>query len=149
MTQIHVAQLRVQDVVDVLSNVQSLAFLDKSVFEAIGEQLQVIHRARYKQEIDPDGNPWVPLSEKYLASKKEKGAYQDILQYTGKMLDTLTHQANDYGVKFGSNAIQAASQHYGRDGIPSRKFIGINDADRVIIADEIRDAYEIWLAKNS
>lgn len=149
MTAIHVAEMRVQDVVDVLSSVQSLAFLDKSVFEAIGEQLQIIHRKRYKQQIDPDGNAWAPLNEKYLAKKKEQGAYLDILQYTGKMLDTLTHQATDYGVKFGSNAIQAASQHYGRDGIPSRKFVGINDADRVIIADEIRDAYEIWLAKNS
>lgn len=149
MTAIHVAEMRVQDVVDVLSSVQSLAFLDKSVFESIGEQLQIIHRKRFKQQIDPDGNAWTPLSEKYLASKKEKGAYKDILQYTGKMLDTLTHQATDYGVKFGSNAIQAASQHYGRDGIPSRKFVGINNDDRAIIAEEIKDAYESWLAKNS
>ena len=109
MTAIHVAEMRVQDVVDVLSSVQSLAFLDKSVFESIGEQLQIIHRKRYKQQIDPDGNAWTPLNEKYLAKKKKEGAYKDILQYTGKMLDTLTHQATDYGVKFGSNAIQAAS----------------------------------------
>lgn len=149
MTQIHVAELRVQDVVDVLSSVQSLAFLDKSVFDSIGEQLQIIHRKRYKQQIDPDGNAWTPLNEKYLAKKKEQGAYKDILQYTGKMLDTLTHQATDYGVKFGSNAIQAASQHYGRDDIPSRKFVGINNDDRAIIAEEIKDAYESWLAKNS
>ena len=46
MTAIHVAEMRVQDVVDVLSSVQSLAFLDKSVFESIGEQLQIIHRKR-------------------------------------------------------------------------------------------------------
>lgn len=149
MTAIHVAEMRVQDVVDVLSSVQSLAFLDKSVFESIGEQLQIIHRKRYKQQIDPDGNAWTPLNEKYLAKKKKEGAYKDILQYTGKMLDTLTHQATDYGVKFGSNAIQAASQHYGRDDIPSRKFVGINNDDRAIIAEEIKDAYEIWLAKNS
>ncbi len=149
MTAIHVAEMRVQDVVDVLSSVQSLAFLDKSVFESIGEQLQIIHRKRYKQQIDPDGNAWTPLNEKYLAKKKKEGAYKDILQYTGKMLDTLTHQATDYGVKFGSNAIQAASQHYGRDDIPSRKFVGINNDDRAIIAEEIKDAYESWLAKNS
>ena len=149
MTAIHVAEMRVQDVVDVLSSVQSLAFLDKSVFESIGEQLQIIHRKRYKQQIDPDGNAWTPLNAKYEAKKKEDANYQDILQYTGKMLDTLTHQATDYGVKFGSNAIQAASQHYGRDGIPSRKFVGINNDDRAIIAEEIKDAYEIWLAKNS
>ena len=149
MTAIHVAEMRVQDVVDVLSSVQSLAFLDKSVFESIGEQLQIIHRKRYKQQVDPDGNAWTPLNEKYLAKKKKEGAYKDILQYTGKMLDTLTHQATDYGVKFGSNAIQAASQHYGRDDIPSRKFVGINNDDRAIIAEEIKDAYEIWLAKNS
>lgn len=149
MTQIHVAELRVQDVVEVLNSVESLAFLDKSVFNAIGEQLQVIHRKRYKQQIDPDGNAWTPLNDKYLAKKKEEGAYKDILQYTGKMLDTLTHQATDYGVKFGSNAIQAASQHYGRDGIPSRKFVGINNADRAIIAEEIADAYEVWLAKQA
>ena len=149
MTAIHVAEMRVQDVIDVLSSVQSLAFLDKSVFESIGEQLQIIHRKRYKQQIDPDGNAWTPLNEKYLAKKKKEGAYKDILQYTGKMLDTLTHQATDYGVKFGSNAIQAASQHYGRDGIPSRKFVGINNDDRAIIAEEIKDAYESWLAKNS
>ena len=149
MTAIHVAEMRVQDVIDVLSSVQSLAFLDKSVFESIGEQLQIIHRKRYKQQIDPDGNAWTPLNEKYLAKKKKEGAYKDILQYTGKMLDTLTHQATDYGVKFGSNAIQAASQHYGRDDIPSRKVVGINNDDRAIIAEEIKDAYEIWLAKNS
>ena len=149
MTAIHVAEMRVQDVIDVLSSVQSLAFLDKSVFESIGEQLQIIHRKRYKQQIDPDGNAWTPLNEKYLAKKKKEGAYKDILQYTGKMLDTLTHQATDYGVKFGSNAIQAASQHYGRDDIPSRKFVGINNDDRAIIAEEIKDAYESWLAKNS
>ena len=149
MTQIHVAELRVQDVVDVLNDMQSLAFLDKSVFNAIGEQLQIIHRNRYKQQIDPDGNAWAPLSEKYLEQKRKDATYQDILQYSGKMLDTLTHQATDYGVKFGSNAIQAASQHYGRDGIPSRKFIGINDADRAIISEEIAAAYEIWIAANT
>ena len=105
--------------------------------------------ANAKQQIDPDGNAWTPLNEKYLAKKKKEGAYKDILQYTGKMLDTLTHQATDYGVKFGSNAIQAASQHYGRDDIPSRKFVGINNDDRAIIAEEIKDAYESWLSKNS
>lgn len=149
MTAIHVAELRVQDVVDVLSSVQSLAFLDKSVFEAIGEELMIIHKDRYKREVDPNGRPWTPLSEKYQAKKRENAEYNKLLQYTGKMLDTLAAQATDYGVKFGSNAIQAASQHYGRDGIPSRKFIGINNDDRAIIAEEIKDAYEIWLAKNS
>ena len=149
MTQIKVAKLRVQDVVDVLNDMQSLAFLDKSVFEAIGEELMIIHKERFKREIDPSGKPWQPLNEKYQAKKRDDATYQKILQYSGKLLDMLHAQATDYGVKFGSNEVYAATQHYGRDGIPSRKFIGINDTDRTIIAEEIRAAYELWLTKNT
>ena len=148
MTQINVAKLRVQDVVDILGDMQSLAFLDKSVFDAIGEQLMIIHKKRFKQQIDPDGNAWAPLNEKYLERKRKDATYQQILQYSGRLLDTLAAQATDYGVKFGSNAVYAAKMHFGDVDVHARPFIGINDADRVIISEEIAAAYEIWVTKN-
>ncbi|WP_230660489.1 phage virion morphogenesis protein [Psychrobacter sp. I-STPA10] len=146
MARSSVATLTLQDVVDILDKVQSLKFMDRAVWEAIGEQLTIIHKKRYEQEIDPDGNAWTPLNEKYQAKKKEKANYQKILQYSGRLFDTLHAQASDYGVKFGSNSVYAATQHYGRDGIPARQIIGINEADKKIIAEEVIEAYVNWLS---
>ena len=148
MTEIHVAELRVQDVVDILNKVGTLSFIDKAMFESIGEQLQIIHKKRFDKQIDPDGQKWAELDPDYALLKREQAKYQKILQYDGGLHDTLTAQADDYGVKFGSNKVYAANHHYGGT-VKARPFIGINDDDIGVISEEIEEAYNIWLSNNT
>ncbi|VEI47032.1 Mu-like prophage protein gpG [Actinobacillus equuli] len=39
----------------------------------LGETLKKIHAERFKQEIDPEGNHWQPLSNSTLAQKRKRG----------------------------------------------------------------------------
>lgn len=141
----------IDDIVSFLNDVRDTGFIDQSVFESIGDQLRIQTEKRFKNQVDPDGNSWAPLEEKYAKRKAKKATRQKILQFEGRLFDTLVSQATDYSVKFGSNSIYANTHQFGsEDGdIPARPFLGINDEDKQIIADELQDAWENWLAQRA
>ena len=45
----------------------------RKLYGVLGETLKKIHAERFKQEVDPQGNGWQPLSAKTLARKQKKG----------------------------------------------------------------------------
>lgn len=147
MANVSIQKHNLNDIAQFLNDVKAVEFLDKSVFEAIGEQLKIQTEKRFEKEQDPDGNAWQPLNEKYQKRKAKKAPRQEILQFEGRLFDTLVAQATDYSVKFGSNSIYANTHQFGRGNIPARPFLGINDEDKKIIADELQDAWESWLAE--
>lgn len=90
----------------------------------IVEYLHRTTRDRFRSETNPDGSAWAPLSPKYLERKRKN---QDkILTYRGYLSSTLRGQYDNKGLEFGSNVIYAATQHFGRRGIPARKILGTN-----------------------
>lgn len=151
MANVSLQKYSLEEVVNFLNDVRATGFINQALFEAIGEQLRIQTLKRAEKEEDPDGNRWAPLEEKYAKRKAKKAPRQKILQFEGRLFDTLVSQATDYSVKFGSNSIYANTHQYGsEDGdIPARPFLGINDEDKKIIADELQDAWELWLSERS
>ena len=147
MPNVNVSTNSVEEFVSFLGEVKQLDFITREVWDSIGEQLKIQTEKRYEAEVDPDGNAWTPLSEKYQKRKAKKANYQKLLQYSGNLLDTLAYQTDDYGVKFGSNKIYARTHQYGDAdrGIPKRAFLGINEENKKAIVEELFDAWQAWL----
>jgi phage gpG-like protein len=67
----------------------------------------------------PDGGPWAPLSESYAASKKKRSS-GGILQFSGHLLMSMTHNVVGAGdVEWGSNLEYAAVHQFGDDSTVS------------------------------
>lgn len=141
-----------EQIVDFLDGITDLRFLDKAVFEAIGEELKKNTQDRFEKEIDPAGKKWKPLDAKYAKRKAKKATHNKILQFGGYLHDELHTVATDKGMQFGSNRKYAAIQQFGGKvgkvgKIPARPFIGISDEDRQAIRDKVRDAWNLWVSK--
>ena len=108
----------------------------RKLYGVLGETLKKIHAERFKQEVDPDGNKWKPLSPKTLARKKKKGKSTKILRQDGYLSDKTAYNYNDQNVEFGSDAKYARLHQFGgkagRGGkvtIPARPWLGISEQD--------------------
>jgi phage virion morphogenesis protein len=109
----------------------------------IGEYMLLATRDRFDGEHDPSGNPWTPLSPSYAKAKSRKpSALRGILTLSGQLRDTITYEALPEAVVIGSNKIYAATHQLGRDSIPARPFLGVNEADRSGITEILRDYLE-------
>lgn len=71
-------QAQLTEIAGELENVQ----LPLAVSSAI---LRDDMQRHFDEEVDPDGNAWVPLDEEYLASKESMGYPSDILHRTGNL----------------------------------------------------------------
>lgn len=151
MTSVTISTQSIEEFVSFLGEVKQLEFIDRAVWESVGEQLKIQTEKRFAAQIDPDGNAWTPLSEKYQKRKAKKATHHQLLKFSGYLLDTLHHQADDHGVKFGSNRIYARTHQFGDDhrNIPARPFLGINQADKKAIIEELHHAWQAWLAEQS
>lgn len=114
---------------------QALARLEQNgrdlapVYSDIGEFLQIVHDERFRKQTSPEGDPWAPLSPKYLARKKRNKAR--ILVLNDVLAGTLHYQTTAEGLMFGTDRVYGATHQFGRleAGIPARPFLGISDAD--------------------
>lgn len=95
-----------------------------------GEALINSHRERFRSQQAPDGSPWEPLSKKYQARKRRNK--NKILVLDGHMGTQFSYKQAGNDLKFGTNRVQAAAQHFGRKEInlPARPFLGLSDDDR-------------------
>ena len=104
----------------------------------IGETLLDGHEIRFDEQVDPDGQPWEPLSQKTVAWKARKGQHPDkILKFSGDLSDLLRYQASSSGVEFGTDRDYGATHQYGDESrnIPERPFLGIDSSDQRIILE--------------
>ena len=115
-------------------------------FSAIGEYLVEIHTQRFVDQVDPDGQRWAPLSEKYAQRKKR---HADLILVLNEYLaDSFRHSASRNDLVVGTDRVYAATHHFGdpKRGIPARPFIGINDDDQAeiiaIINDHLESSFE-------
>lgn len=149
MPNVSISTTSIEEFVGFLGEVKQLEFINRAVWESIGEQLKIQTQKRFQEQIDSNGNAWIPLSEKYQKRKAKKASHQQLLKFSGYLLDTLRHQADDYGVKFGSDRIYARTHQLGdkHRHIPARPFLGINQADKKAIVEELHHAWQVWLAE--
>lgn len=66
------------------------------LYGVLGETLKKIHTERFKQEVDPDGNKWKPLSP---LTQEIKGN-DKILKHRGYLSERTAYNYNDNGVEF-------------------------------------------------
>lgn len=98
---------------------------------------------RFDKEVDPDGNPWKPLTEATLATKRRKG-YGDkgklkrtlalrnairIIRGGSGSIFTNTGAGGRIGVEDPKIATYGRYQNNGTRKIPARRFLGIGRLD--------------------
>lgn len=108
----------------------------RKLYGVLGETLKKIHAERFKQEVDPQGNGWQPLSAKTLARKQKKGKSTKILRKDGYLSDRTAYNYNDKNVEFGSDAKYARLHQFGGKAgrgkkvtIPKRPWLGVSQQD--------------------
>lgn len=108
----------------------------RKLYGVLGETLKKIHAERFKQEVDPEGNNWQPLSAKTLARKQKKGKSTKILRQDGYLSDRTAYNYNDKNVEFGSDAKYARLHQFGGKAgrgkkvtIPKRPWLGVSQQD--------------------
>ena len=115
----------------VLDTFARLAMADqqRTLWEDIGEYLELATRARFELEVAPDGTPWEPLDPAYQARKPRR--QDQILVLDAFLRDHMSYDASSGGVDYGSGRIYAATHHYGDPdrGIPERQILGLSDDD--------------------
>ena len=135
-------------VIAYLERLAAAGFLNKAVFNAIGEELLLSTDARFDSQTDPDGRPWEPLNAKYAEWKRAFHGHDRILKLRGYLRDTLRYQATDVSVAIGSNRIYSATHQFGgqtgrehKATIPARPYLGVSDDDVAAILEIIEDAF--------
>lgn len=105
----------------------------------IGEHLLLSHDQRFRAQVDPEGNPWQPLNDKYKARKKRN---QDkILILDALLSGTLRYQVEGDALRFGTGSIYGATHQFGDEarGIPARPFLGIAADDQPVLLQILQE----------
>lgn len=86
----------------------------------------------------PSGREWPAWRGSYAARAPIHGGHT-LLDLSGELEDSLTHEVSGTAVKFGSNKIYAATQFVGdrRRGIEQRQALGFGEGDGS--ADQLND----------
>lgn len=96
----------------------------------MGEYLLRSTRERAALEVTPDGEPWTPLSPRYAKRKAKTHPGRPMLVLDLHMLgDMLSYQVDGAELAVGTSAIWGATQEFGRDAIPARPWLGLDEAD--------------------
>ncbi len=123
------------------------------VFADIGEYLVRTTKERFRDQKDPTGKPWAPLSEDYKARKKRKR--DKILTLFGFLSGSINFRAAPAHLDVGSPMIYAGTHQFGAEkgsfgttskgqpipwgDIPARPFLGLSNADQVEIGRFVTD----------
>lgn len=135
----------------------------RPAFADIGGSIVASTMRRFDAETDPTGNPWTPLAPATILARlggktrayTKKGtlrkkaqrtlAGMKILQNFGHLRQSVHYAATSDGVEIGSDLIYARIQQFGGDAgrdhktqVPARPFLGLDDDDRALIADTLR-----------
>ena len=108
-------------------------------WKKIGEQLL----ESVQENFAAGGRPkkWTALSAGSLVSSKAKKQGGKILQGSGKLLDSITYDADGSGVQIGSDLIYAAAHQYGADHIPARPYLLIHPEDEAAMAEILEEHF--------
>ena len=111
----------------------------KPVFDQFGPYLLGRIRGYFRNETEPDGTPWAPLSPRYKARKRQEGRDRGIGRYTLSMLNGLAYDANGSRLLVGSRESYAPAFQFGvpARNQPARPFLGVTDADRQELSELI------------
>jgi phage gpG-like protein len=99
----------------------------RELLDLIGGVLELNTRLRFETRIDPSGTPWLPLADstrKRYKSKYKGSVPGSLLNRTGAMLRTLTHNVGSGFVDVGFTDRKAAWHETGTSrGLPRRAML--------------------------
>lgn len=82
-------------------------------FKNIGEVVLRSTQDRFSSQTDPDGRPWQRLKASTITGKSLRGHSTKILRQRGYLADSIRYQANESGVRIGTNRIYGAIHQFG------------------------------------
>lgn len=140
-----------------LSKLLSQLERPQSTFGVLGELLTKIHAERFKEQVDPQGKPWQPLSPLTLAIKRKQGHSDKILRQRGYLADRLFYNIKRNGLEFGTDRPYAITQQFGATikprrakrlafngyfakqvKIPARPWLGVSEKDKDLLVDKVK-----------
>jgi phage virion morphogenesis protein len=107
------------------------------VFSDFGEYLLNRHRARFAQQVSPDGEAWAPLSPRYKARKPKNK--NKLLVLEGHLRGLLRYQTGPAGLEFGTSLVYGAVHQFGHEEIPARPYLGLDAADEAELGTLIQE----------
>jgi len=109
----------------------------RPVLGDLGEYLLQSHATRFRRQVDPEGNPWRPLSLNYRATKPRNR--DKILTLDGHLRRSLRYQVRGSELLFGTNLVYGAVHQFGHEDVPARPYLGVSPEDTselvLILAD--------------
>ena len=90
------------------------------LFNLIGQSMELTIDDNFRQEIDPDGNPWAALNPKYEAYKRRKGFIGKINQRRGDLRGTISYRAYRDRLEIGANVPYSGEVHKRRPFLYSK-----------------------------
>ena len=103
-----------REVIKALDRLHAKARRLAPAFKNIGEVLLRSTQDRFNRQVGPDGHRWQRLTDASKASKAAKGQNpRKILTGRGYLADSIRYQANDAGVRIGTNRIYGAIHQLG------------------------------------
>lgn len=122
---------------------------DQSVVMAdLAEGLLQRTEDRFDTQTAPDGEPWEPLTLKYLAKKKRKGYPETLLLMEGRLRNELRSEFGPDFAEVATAALPYAAIHQfggkswmapGPAAIPAREYMGASPEDLAWIEDTVAD----------
>ncbi len=144
-----------------MAAIERLTAVRFQVMKPIGLALVQVVQERFRDERDPFGQPWAPLSPAYAAVKRGN----HILTRSGLLMRSITFRASVDEVAVGSNRVYAAIHQFGgtivpKNGkalvfrlgsrvvraksvtIPQRPYLGFGPADRRAVLQVLEAAVQ-------
>lgn len=125
--------------------------------DAIGDTVKAGILLNFREQHDPDGEPWEPLSPATLEQRRDPNRNSanrnnpkptktgaQILRDTGLLNRSISYETSAFAVEIGSDKVYANMMQFGGKksdypwlwgDIPERKFAGVSEADRGQILD--------------
>lgn len=95
------------------------------VYKAIGRKLESNINLRFDTKTDPSGKPWAPWAESTKEARQSEGR-GNLLEYTGRMRDSLTYVLTSDSVEVGFG-VEYAQYHeqlsLSQKGLPKRAML--------------------------
>ncbi len=103
----------------VLARMQATLKDTSPVMKAIGRKLESNINVRFDTKTAPDGSAWAPWAESTAAARAHEGR-GTLLEYTGRMRDSLAFIADNSSVEVGFGVPYAKHHEHGTKRMPAR-----------------------------
>lgn len=84
-----------------------------AAFKSIGEMMLRSTDNRFRDQVDPEGAPWLPIDPAWRDQKRRRGHIQKILQMRGRLRGSITYKDSNDRIAVGTNVVYAAIHQLG------------------------------------